>query len=166
MRELDLKMFDNVSAPTIFFPDNYIDSVTTDKEEYENNEKITLTIGFQSGSMIDRVIVLSPSQNNFNASLSNLKFKTGEYFYIILLAKSSYEGQYIVTEPVMIDINGKREYIKPTQRLRIHKGELTLGTTMGSRETIAESDAVKSLIEQKILIPARSSEYIWAEIVK
>lgn len=166
MKELDLRMFDDVSAPTIIFDSGQIISVTTDKETYENNEKITLNIQYATGNMLDRAIVIYPSGKSFNASLTNIKFKTGAYFFIILITKPSLDGRYIVTEPVMININGKRIHIDPSQRLRIKDGELSLSGTPGAVRVIADSDAVKYLIAQKVLIPARSSEYNWAEIVK
>lgn len=164
MRELDLRMFDSTYQP-VCKGDSGVNSVSMDKQSYQAGETIKITANFKSGYKLESVLQVLPNYVSRQGTLNGITAAPVSYQYIIVQTKADYSGEYIVREPVMIDINGKREYIPQTARIRFNNGEMSWNSGK-AKKTIEMNDAVKSLIAQEILIPVNTSKIYNMEITK
>lgn len=154
MRELDLRMFDvEEHTVTVKFQSTHIEEAETDYPSYAKNDTVNIDVTYKTGYKLWRAVVFD-EDNKFQVKNNLTGIKMGDSdMTVVLICTSTYDGEYFVREPVMIDINGKRTRIDPTQRLTINDGSVTISG--GRTRKIDTSDAVTELIRQNILIPAK-----------
>lgn len=167
MRELDLRMFDDpVTYSVTCVHDSNILSVEADKEAYEKNEVIDLDIEAKPGYDWYRIIVTDSAGTRIVNPYTTQPIKMRESdTTITVLSLSQYKDFFIVREPVMIDVNGKREYIQPSDVMVVNNGELGFLSGKSLRKITASSEIINKLTEQGIIIRAKQMEQYKVEAI-
>ena len=121
-------------------------SATTDVAK---DAEVTLTVTAASGYDIAEYEVL---EGGVTVNPSTKKFVMGEAD-VTIMVRSALANNYMVTEECMIDINGTREYLHTNETVvKTKNGVPKQITVKNGGKVISDSDAVKSPVDQGILV--------------